>query len=200
MTMSTSPGGARNFARYAFTPTVKKLQTEHGSRAGYARLETVERHQLGPQERLFLAQRDSFYMATVGEDGWPYVQHRGGPPGFVRVIDDATLAFADFRGNKQYISTGNILDTGRVAMIFVDYPNRRRLKVWAKGSIVDPGEDAELRDAVALGDYEADVERIFRLEVVGFDWNCPQHITPRYTRDEIDGSPTSPGATEGGKG
>ena len=146
----------------------------------------VDRHRLGWQERLFLEERDSFYMATVGENGWPYVQHRGGPPGFVRVIDDATLAFADFRGNKQFISTGNILDTERVAMIFVDYPNRRRLKVWATGSIVDPKEDAELSAAVALDGYQADVERIVRLEVVGFDWNCPQHITRRYTRSEID--------------
>ena len=184
--MSTNSGDGRNFTYYAFTPTVRDLQAEHGSRAGYARMEKIQRSELGWQERLFLGERDSFYMATVGETGWPYVQHRGGPPGFVRVIDDTTIAFADFRGNKQYISTGNVIDTERVAMIFVDYPNRRRLKVWAKAKIVDPRDDPALALAVALDDYDADIERIFRLDVVGFDWNCPQHISQRYTLAEIE--------------
>jgi len=174
-----------NFTDYAFTPTVKDLQTRGGSRQGYQRMAAAERPVLDGRAGEFIAARDSFYMATVGENGWPYVQHRGGPPGFVRVVDEHTLAFADFSGNRQYISTGNVIDTERVALIFMDYPNRRRLKVWASATIVAPGDDPELAKVVALEGYEADVERIFKLHVVGSDWNCPQHITTRYTRDEI---------------
>lgn len=184
--MTTNPGDSgRNFTRYAFTPTVKRLQSARGSRQGYARMETTDRYQLGWQERLFIAERDSFYMATVSQDGWPYVQHRGGPPGFVHVIDETTLAFADYRGNKQYISTGNVLDTERVAMIFVDYPNRRRLKVWARAAVIAPEDDPALLAAVLPDDYDADIERIFKLDVKAYDWNCPQHITPRYSLAEI---------------
>ena len=184
--MSTNAGSGTNFTEYAFTPTVKELQRKHGSREAYERMAKQDRHRLDEQTRMFLAERDSFYMATVGTNGWPYVQHRGGPRGFVRFIDETTLAFADFRGNRQYISTGNVLDNQRVAMIFVDYPNKRRLKVWALASVVDAGDDPELASAVQLPGYDAQIERIFRLDVVGFDWNCPQHITPRYTVEEIE--------------
>jgi predicted pyridoxine 5'-phosphate oxidase superfamily flavin-nucleotide-binding protein len=184
--MSTNPNGGSNFTDYAFTPTVKKLQEEHGSRAGYERMGRQENHTVDWQSQLYLGERDSFYMSTVGENGWPYVQHRGGPKGFVRVIDENTLAFADFRGNKQYISTGNIIDNQKVAMIFMDYPNKRRLKEWALATLVSADDDPELAAAVALPGYDAVVERVFKLEIVGIDWNCPQHITPRFTVDEIE--------------
>lgn len=182
---SNSASG-NNFTRLAFTPTVKAIQTERGSRDAYARMEANDHHALGWQERLFIEARDSFYMATVGENGWPYVQHRGGPAGFLRVLDETTLAFADFRGNRQYVSTGNVIDTRRTALILVDYPAQRRLKVWAGAQIVRPEDDPELAARVALDGYDAEVERIFKLEVMALDWNCPQHITPRYTREEIE--------------
>ncbi len=184
--MGRNPDRGRNFTRYAFTPTVKEIQSEHGSREAYERMEAMAQHELGAKERRFISERDSFYMATVGNNGWPYVQHRGGPPGFVRVVDDNTMAFADFRGNRQYVSTGNVIDTRRAAMIFVDYPARQRLKVWANAAIVSPDADPGLAAIVSLEGYDAVVERIFRLEVVAFDWNCPQHITPRYTLEEIE--------------
>lgn len=187
--MSDDERSPRNFARLAFTETVRELQAAHGSREAYARVEAdADRGYLGPAERLFIGARDSFYMATVGAGGWPYVQHRGGPPGFLRVVDGETLAFADFRGNRQYVSTGNVLDSGRAVLFLMDYPNRRRLKIWARARIVAPRDDARLATRVALTGYDAVVERIFELHVRGFDWNCTQHIVPRYTGDEIDAS------------
>ncbi|NKB90553.1 MAG: pyridoxamine 5-phosphate oxidase [Acidobacteria bacterium] len=184
--MSASNDRPTNFTDLAFTPTVRRLQEERGSRAGYERMGQQAASALDWRATMYLQERDSFYMSTVGENGWPYVQHRGGPPGFVRVIDEQTLAFADFRGNKQYISTGNIIDNQRVAMIFMDYPNQRRLKVWALATVMSATDDPALAAAVELPDYAAKVERIFNLEVVGLDWNCPQHITPRFTAAEIE--------------
>ena len=125
-------------------------------------------------------------MATVGESGWPYVQHRGGPPGFLRVIDEQSLDFPDFRGNRQYISTGNVDGTGKAALILMDYPRQQRLKIWVEARIVDRAEDPELVDGFNPADYGAVVERAFLLKVMAYDWNCPQHITPRYTHAEID--------------
>lgn len=194
--MSRSPDEPRNVT-LAFTPTVKTLQSAGGSRDAYARLETVERAALGWKERLFIEARDSFYIATVGTNGWPYVQHRGGPPGFLRVIDDTTLAFADFGGNRQYISTGNVLDNGRAALILMDYPARRRLKLWTHAAILLPDDDPEVAGRLAYRGYAAAMERIFRLTVVAYDWNCQQHITPRYTRAQIEAlSLPSPDAPE----
>src|SRR5271155_2980768 len=121
---------AHNFGSLIFTPAIKALQERYGSRRQYARMEqsgTMDR--LGPDEIEFLAERDSFYMATVGATGWPYVQHRGGAKGFLKVIDDRTIAFADFRGNKQFVSTGNIATDNRVALIMVDSPRQTRLKI-----------------------------------------------------------------------
>lgn len=176
----------RNYTRLAFTPSVKKVQEEQGSRRSYARMEHAgDRFELGANERAFIATRDSFYMASVGDNGWPYVQHRGGPKGFLRVVDSTTLAFADFSGNKQYISTGNVLDNRRVALILMDYAHRRRLKVWAGAEIIDPESDPELATLVDSEDYPARIERIFRLDVQAWDWNCPQHITQRFTVEEL---------------
>lgn len=174
----------RGFSEIAFTLAVKAAQERMGSRGAYARLERgpASPDALGDDEIAFLAERDSFYMASVGESGWPYIQHRGGSKGFVHVLDACTLAFADLRGNRQYISVGNVAGDDRVALIFVDYPNRARMKVLARAQIVTPSEDPETFARVA-GDTPA--ERVFVLHVEGVDWNCPQHITPRFTKDEV---------------
>lgn len=168
------------FAKVAFTPSVQAVQERMGSRRAYARIDAPESPDaLGEPEAEFIAERDSFYMASVGETGWPYIQHRGGPRGFVRVLDAHTLGFADYRGNKQYVSVGNVARNDRVALIFVDYHARARLKVLAHASIVTadgaPATMARLVDPT----YGARVERGFVLRVEAFDWNCPQHITPR---------------------
>jgi len=175
------------FARIAFTPAVKRIQERMGSRAAYRKAEQAGRGPdvLGEDETAFLAERDSFYLASVGEGGWPYVQHRGGPKGFVRVLDPQTLAFADFRGNRQYISVGNVGQDDRVAAIFMDYPNRTRLKVLAHASIVTPDEAPEVMAKLQVPGYDARIERAILLRVEAFDWNCPQHITPRFTEEEL---------------
>lgn len=139
-----------------------------------------------PDEVAFIAQRDSFYMASVSETGWPYVQHRGGPPGFLKVIDERTLAFADYRGNRQYISVGNLDADDRVALILVDYPRRARLKILAHAERLALDADPALLARVMEGDYRAKPERVFRLKLAAFDWNCPQHIIPRFTEAEIE--------------
>ncbi len=175
------------FAEIAFTPNVKKAQEANGSRHSYARLEMGEVHHdvLGPREAAFIAQRDSFYMATVSETGWPYIQHRGGPPGFIRVLDQKTIGFADFRGNRQYISVGNLEADDRVSMILMDYPNRARLKILGRARLVELDEQ-DILNRLSLPDYRAVVERGFVITIEAFDWNCPQHITPRFTPAEIE--------------
>jgi predicted pyridoxine 5'-phosphate oxidase superfamily flavin-nucleotide-binding protein len=175
-----------SFGKIGFTPSVKAIQERMGSRDAYARLEQAGDvpDVLGEEEVAFLAERDSFYMATVSETGWPYIQHRGGPPGFVRVLDERTIGFADFRGNRQYISVGNVSRDDRVALIFVDYPNRARLKVLARASSITGTDDSETMRRLVRG-VNAKVERAFVLRVEGFDWNCPQHITPRFTEEEV---------------
>lgn len=176
------------FARIAFTESVKAAQERRGSRATYQRLEAGGEtpDELGPVEAEFIARRDSFYMATVIETGWPYVQHRGGPPGFLKVLEPRTLGFADYRGNVQYVSLGNVSKNDRVALILMDYPNRKRLKILGRMRAVEGGDaDAELLRRVEAADYRARVERIMLIEVEAFDWNCPQHITPRYTEAEV---------------
>jgi predicted pyridoxine 5'-phosphate oxidase superfamily flavin-nucleotide-binding protein len=177
------------FAEIAFTPAVKAAQEAQGSRATYLPFEEGEAHhdRLGPAEAGFIAERDSFYMASVAETGWPYVQHRGGPPGFLRVLDEQTVAFADFRGNRQYVSLGNLARNDRVSLILVDYAHRRRLKVLGRARALGPGEDPALLARLELPDYRARVERGFLVTVEAFDWNCPQHITPRASAAEMAG-------------
>jgi hypothetical protein len=171
------------FANTMFSKPARDLQQRNGSRARYERMARfgASEQELGSAETEFIAARDSFYMATVTPDGWPYVQHRGGPTGFLKVLDEHTLAFADFSGNKQYISAGNLSVNDRVALFLMDYPNRTRLKVIGHARIVEPALEARLR----TGANGPRVERIYVLTVVGFDWNCSQHITPRYSRDEL---------------
>jgi len=175
------------FAELAFTRNVKAFQEALGSRRGYARLESgdLSHAALGPREAAYIAERDSFYMASVSETGWPYVQHRGGPAGFVRVLDERTLGFADFAGNRQYVSVGNLSGDDRVSLLFMDYPNRSRLKLLGRAQRIDPGQQ-ELLSGLVLPGYPAQIERGFLIHVEAFDWNCPQHITPRFTLDEIE--------------
>ena len=179
---------AHQFAAIMFTDGVKAAQEHVGSRTQYERFVAGAgpNDELSETETSFIAQRDTLYMATVNADGWPYVQHRGGPPGFLRVLGPKCLAYADFRGNKQMISVGNAATNDRVSLILMDYPNRRRLKILGHLRIkhaqdVAPEELAK----VALDDYRARIERVVYINVAAFDWNCPQHITPRYTEAEF---------------
>jgi predicted pyridoxine 5'-phosphate oxidase superfamily flavin-nucleotide-binding protein len=175
-----------SFGSLVFTPLVKKLQERYGSRRQYERMAAnAEQDRFTDFETQFLAERDSFYWATIGATGWPYIQHRGGPKGFLKVIDDHTLALGDFRGNKQYISTGNLQSDNRVAMIMVDYPRQARLKILGRVDILE-GEQAETwLPRVRMPQENTEIERVFVIHVEAFDWNCPQHITPRYTADEL---------------
>lgn len=168
------------FAEIAFTANVKSEQAERGSRRSYERFEQGEDHHdvLGPQEAAFISMRDSFYMATVSETGWPYVQHRGGPAGFLKVLDEKAIGFADFRGNRQYISVGNLKSNDRVSLFLMDYPNKARLKILGRARIVDVSDEETLK-RLALPEYRAQVERGMLIRVEAFDWNCSQHITPR---------------------
>jgi predicted pyridoxine 5'-phosphate oxidase superfamily flavin-nucleotide-binding protein len=175
------------YAQLAFTPAVKQLQEQDGSRSHYSRGEAAatSTDPLGAEEAEFIGERDSFYLATVSETGWPYLQHRGGPQGFLKVLDQRTLAFADFRGNRQHVSEGNLAGNDRVALILVDYPNRRRLKLLGRARMVEAGKEPGLIAQLAAADYEARVERAVVIRVEAIDWNCPQHITPRYSELEL---------------
>ena len=184
----------RAFAKTMFSDAAKRLQERYGSRAQYERLaERGEiRDALGPMERDFIARRDSFYLASVTADGWPYVQHRGGPKGFLRVLDGKTLAFADFTGNKQYISAGNLATNDKVALFLMDYPYQARLKMIGHARVVEG--DKALEAKVRVEGYTAKVEWVMVVDVVAYDWNCSQHITPRWTREEIEAVLASGGA------
>ena len=169
----------------AFTPAVKALQERNGSRAGYARMaEKKDWHDtVTPDLAAFLAERDSFYLASASAEGRPYIQHRGGPKGFLKVLDDKRLAFADFGGNRQYISAGNLSENDRASIFLMDYPNRRRIKLWGRARVVE--DDPELLQRLITPGYGAKPERAILFEVEAWDVNCPQHITPRYTEDQI---------------
>jgi hypothetical protein len=178
---------ARAFSEIAFTPTVRAFQTRMGCRRGYASQDYAEDRgdTLTERETAFIAERDSFYQASVGEGGWPYVQFRGGLAGFLKVLDARTMGYADFRGNVQYISAGNIQADGRVALILMDYPQQQRLKIWGRARLVDEADDPALVGRLEDPAYRARVERAVIISVEAFDWNCPQHITPRFTEQEI---------------
>ena len=175
---------AEGFKQIVLTPSVLAAQEEYyGRRAGIT--PAPERDPLTDEEREFIAARDSFYMATVTESGWPYVQHRGGKPGFLRILGPRTLAFADYKGNRQMLSTGNLAANDRVALFLMDYPRRERLKILGRASVKDARPNPELLGQVVDEEHRPLVERVFVIEVVSFDWNCPQHITPRYTAEEV---------------
>ncbi|MEO8071889.1 MAG: pyridoxamine 5'-phosphate oxidase family protein [Acidobacteriota bacterium] len=178
---------SHKFFDLTFTPSVKQAQEHYGTRRGLARFESGEPDFFGltEDEIAFIAERDSFYLATVGENNQPYVQFRGGPKGFLKVLDAQTLGYDDFRGNLQYISTGNLSVNDRAALILMDYPNQQRLKVLARVEIKDAKDAPELAEKLQMPDYKARIERAVVLHVEAFDWNCPQHITPRFTIEEI---------------
>ena len=169
----------------AFTDTVKSIQKEKGSRDNYARME----QNAGWHDRVtdyladFFAERDSFYIATVSAEGQPYIQHRGGPKGFLKIIDEKTIGFADFKGNRQYVSYGNLLDNDKVCLFLMDYPNRKRIKLWGTAKVIE--DDADLINELIVPGYKGIPERAFIIQIKAWDINCPQHITPRYTETEI---------------
>lgn len=174
------------FLDIAITPSVRAAQTAAGSADHYANFKAKRGSSaLTEAEMAFIATRDSFYMATVSETGWPYLQHRGGPVGFLQVLDNKTLGFADFRGNRQYISLGNLNASGRASLFLMDYPNRTRLKIFARVETKALNADPELAAKLTTPAYKAIPERAIVFHVEAFDWNCPQHITPRFSEAEV---------------
>lgn len=179
---------ARNYRHTMFSDAVKALQERHGSRTAYLKMDAGADgtpDALTAKEIGFIALRDSFYMASVTAHGWPYMQHRGGPAGFLRHIDGNRIGFADYRGNKQYISTANLAGDDRVSLFLMDYPNRDRLKLVGHAHRVELADDPALVTSLMPADYRATAERAFLIDVIGWEWNCSQHITPRFTEAEI---------------
>lgn len=178
---------SNQFTKIAFTDSVKDVQQLMGSRKMYAHYEDAGKsnHLLTKNEIEFLNERDSFYIATVSETDWPYVQHRGGPKGFIKILSENQIGFADFSGNKQYVSVGNLTKNNKVALILVDYPNQARMKILGHVRIVDAKSEPDLLSKLTPENYKAKIERGFVITISGYDWNCPQHITPRWTADEI---------------
>jgi predicted pyridoxine 5'-phosphate oxidase superfamily flavin-nucleotide-binding protein len=175
------------FLDIAITPSIRAVQQQMGADEIWTDFRGHrEFDRFSAAEAAFIEQRDSFYIATVSETGWPYVQHRGGPRGFLKLIDEKTLAFADYRGNRQYISTGNLAADNRACLILMDYPNRARMKIYARVDIVALDEDPALAARLTIEGYKAKPERVFLLHLEAFDWNCAQHIKPRFTEHEID--------------
>lgn len=173
------------FLNMTATAAVRQAQEKYYGHTMFTG-EATERDPLTDSEIEFIQARDSFYMASVNEDGWPYIQHRGGPKGFLRVINPAQLAFADYRGNRQLLTTGNVAVNDRVALFLMDYPQRTRLKILGHARVEDAREHPELVKALAEPELRRTVERLFFVDIVSYDWNCPQHITPRYTGEEIE--------------
>jgi hypothetical protein len=177
----------------ATTPSVAAAQEHYGSAAQWGRArargeadDTGQSQRLGPPELAFIAERDGFYLASVSETGWPYVQYRGGPAGFLTAVDAATLGFADFRGNRQYITTGNVQANDRVSLFLMDYVHQQRQKVFGRMRIIDAADDPALAERLAVPGYAGRVERLVLIAVEAFDWNCPQHITPRFTQVQLE--------------
>lgn len=177
---------AKNYASLAFTESIKQIQEKYGSRSSYARMEKQSIYDgLTEGEIDFIQERDSFYVASIGENNFPYIQHRGGAKGFLKAIDEKTLGFLDFKGNMQFITLGNLSNNNNVALMLMDYARRTRLKIYAKAEVVELAENEELSDILAIKDYKAKPERIMLFHVEAYDWNCPQHITPRFTIEEM---------------
>jgi predicted pyridoxine 5'-phosphate oxidase superfamily flavin-nucleotide-binding protein len=175
---------AQKFQEIATTPSVAEAQKHYYGKARTP-LPAPGADKLTDDEINFIRARDSFYLATVSETGWPYIQHRGGAPGFLHVLSPSSLAFADYQGNRQLLSTGNLAAGDRVALFLMDYPQQTRLKIMGHARVEDARQHPELVAQLAEPEVAPTVERLFFIDVVSFDWNCPQHITPRYTADEI---------------
>jgi uncharacterized protein len=179
------------YGQMAFTEAVKAMQDIQGSRNAYARSGTGldRKRRLGQEDSNFIRAQDCFFLASVSETGWPYIQYRGGSGGFLHVLDDRRLGFADFCGNRQYITTGNISGNDRVALLLVDFAQRRHLKIFGRMRSIEPADDPELAAPLTDRAYDAAhnavVERLFVIGVEAFDWNCPQHIRPRLTEEHI---------------
>jgi ferredoxin-NADP reductase/predicted pyridoxine 5'-phosphate oxidase superfamily flavin-nucleotide-binding protein len=178
---------ARAFAKIAFTPNVQAAQARMGSREAYrsAELGAAEAVELSTYEVDFISERDSFYQGTVSENGWPYVQHRGGPPGFLKVLGPQTIGYADFSGNRQYISVGNLDGDDRVSLFLMDYPGQRRLKIWGRARLIDEATEPDRIARLESPSYRAPVERGVVITVEAYDWNCPKYITPRFTETQV---------------
>lgn len=179
---------AKNYIHTLFTDAARAMQEADGSRPSYARMEEGADGTpdvLTEKEVRFIAARDSFYMASVTSEGWPYVQHRGGPAGFLRRLPGNRLGFADYQGNRQHVSNSNLVTEPRISLFLMDYPNRRRLKILGRARVVSAAGDPALVASLMPDGYKAVPERAYVIDVVGFDWNCPQHITPRFTEPEI---------------
>ncbi|OQW73692.1 MAG: pyridoxamine 5'-phosphate oxidase [Proteobacteria bacterium ST_bin11] len=179
---------ARAFAKISFTPNVQAVQTEMGSRTAYrtAELGDTETVALSEFEQAFITERDSFYQATVSQSGWPYVQHRGGPAGFLKILDEQTIGYADFSGNRQYLSVGNLRGDDRVSLLLMDYQGRQRLKIWGRARVVSERSEPALLSKLEPTDFRGPVERGIVIRVEAFDWNCPKYITPRYSQREVE--------------
>ena len=182
---------SKHYASIAFTEDVRAVQNEHGSDTFYGRKVVAGKASPGADpltddEKEYLSERDGFYLASVSETGWPYVQFRGGNPGFIRSLDDHTIAWADFRGNLQYVSTGNVRGDDRVAIIALDYAHQRRLKIFGHARIVTAHDDPELVKSLMDDTDDSVVERAVLVDVEAYDWNCQQHITPRFTVPELE--------------
>lgn len=178
----------KHFGDIAFTAHVKAEQEARGSREMYAGMTARPASQgLSEREAAFISMRDSFYMATVSEDGWPNIQHRGGPRGFLKMLSETQLGFADYRGNRQYVSVGNLQTEQRVSLFLMDYPNRARLKLLGRAKVLEAASNPDLAETLAV-DGQGKVERLFIIDVDAFDWNCPQFITPRFTEEELAAS------------
>lgn len=180
----------RNFTRYAFGEDAKEFQERFGSREAYSRMEeSGDRFVLTEKEKAFIESRDSFYLSTVGGNGFPYVQFRGGPRGFLKVLGPSRLGFADYTGNRQFISAGNIRETGKACLFLIDYPTRQRVKILAESEVWVSEDNPELASRLSDPAYPAKVERLMVFDILAYDWNCPKYIPQRYTLDEIRANP-----------
>ena len=176
---------ATKYLDLTFTDAVRRAQTQYYGRAGHI-AGASERDPLSQAEAEFIAARDSFYLGSISESGWPYIQHRGGPSGFLRVINGTTLAFADYKGNRQLLTTGNVSVNDRVALSLMDYKNRERLKILGHARVEDARAHPELIEQITDPKMRSAVERLVFIDVVSFDWNCPKYITPRYSAEEVE--------------
>lgn len=176
----------RKFTQIAFTPAVKAAQEQRGSRETYARFEQngPENDTVTPEIEDFIAQLDGFYLGTVSSNGYPYIQFRGGSPGFLKVLDNKTLGFADFKGNIQYVTVGNLSENDKAFLFLMDYRHRKRLKIWGRATYVEG--DSQLIQLLKVPGYEAEIERVILFQIEAWNWNCPQHIPIHYSQQEVD--------------